>query len=392
MPARMMIAVLLLSAMSTLAADVPIVITGPTQVDQLPRAKGVENIEIFRASRESPQTSDGKGWTYHHHVDMGCWKGRLYVAWNSCEKDEDVWPSRELYSTSSDGRKWSEPAELFPQGVSTAQRMYFFQAPNGRMLAIAGLRTSTDAVAEAKKGGMVVREIAADHSLGRVFTLRSPPELDVPVPASFRDSPDKEFVAAGEVLLANKPFLEQQDYGTLLGDRRMKWHDLNTWPADEPSREHFPNRFGKAISFFHRRDGALVGVMKWGWVIVSHDEGETWSAPVRPPTLVAGMAKTWGQRTADGRYALVYNPDLLNRYPLVAVSGDDGITFGTMRIVNGEVPPLRYPGLHKVVGPQYVRGISEWAGDGSWKDEALWVAYSMGKEDIGVSRIPLPIE
>ena len=44
--------------------------------------------------------------------------------------------------------------------------MYFFHAPNGRMLALAGLRTSPDTATEVKKGGLVVREIRADHSLG----------------------------------------------------------------------------------------------------------------------------------------------------------------------------------------------------------------------------------
>src|ERR1051326_2927395 len=102
------------------------------------------------------------------------------------------------------------------------------------------------------------------------------------------------------------------------------------------------------------------------------------------------MAKVWGQRTADGRYILAYNPDLEARYPLVEVSGDDGITFANMRVVHGELPPLRYPGKYKAPGPQYVRGISEWSGDGSWTDRAAWLAYSVNKEDIWVSRVPLP--
>ena len=72
------------------------------------------------------------------------------------------------------------------------------------------------------------------------------------------------------------------------------------------------------------------------------------------------------------------------------VHGDDGITFGDMRIVNGDRPPIRFPGLYKVEGPQYVRGISEWSTDGSRKDDAVWIAYSMNKEDIWVSRVPVP--
>jgi hypothetical protein len=377
--------IVLLTAGSIVWAEEPLHVVGPTTpINGLPVVEGVKHVEVFHASPD--------GWTYNHHVDMAAWKGRLYVGWDSCERDEDVGVSRELYATSGDGVTWSGPALLFPQGVSTAMRMYFFVAPSaGRMLAIAGSRTSRDTVAEARKGGLVVREVRADHSLGEVYTLRGAGDAAAGhAPPVYTSAPDRGFVASCEELLNNRPFLEQQDYGRLLGERRMKWHDVSQWPADEPSRAHFPNRFGKGMSFFHRRDGALVGVMKWGWVTVSRDEGETWSQPVRPATLVAGMAKTWGQRAGHGRYVLLYNPDLEKRFPLVMVHGDDGVTFGDMRVVRGDVPPIRHPGLYKVEGPQYVRGISEWSTDGSWKDDGIWVAYSMGKEDIWVSRIPPP--
>jgi len=383
------------------AAD-PIRIEGPEQASvdlNLPNgglesARGVANIQVFRASRGAPQLADGKGWTYHHHVDLAAWKGRLYLAWNSTEKDEDVGISRELYSTSTDGFQWEPPRELFPMGSSTASRMYFFRAPNGRMLVIAGLRTSAERMTERMKGALVVREILSDHSLGPVHVLIPPadPAGAKPLPR-YQDATDKQFIEACQQLLANKPFLEQADYGNLLGgDRRMKWHDLEDWPADEPSRSEF-NRFGKAMAFYHRKDGALVAVMKWGWVLVSRDEGGTWTSPVRPSTFVSGMAKAWPQRTGDGRYAIAYNPDLQRRYPLVMVHGDDGVSFRDMRVVHGDVPPLRYPGLYKSPGPQYVRGISEWSSDGSFADakNAMWVCYSVNKEDIWVSRVPLPL-
>jgi hypothetical protein len=168
----------------------------------------------------------------------------------------------------------------------------------------------------------------------------------------------------------------------------MKWHDLTAWPADEPSRADFPNRFGKAMCFFHRKDGVLVDVMKWGWVTLSRDEGETWTQPTRPPTLITGMAKVWAQKTPSGKYILIYNPDPEKRYPLVMVQGDDGITFHDMRIINDAHAPMRFPGLYKVEGAQYPRGISAWSTDNSRHDDAVYVAYSVGKEDIYVSRLP----
>jgi hypothetical protein len=332
-------------------ADDPIRIEGPT--NNLPAAHA-QSFELFHASK-----TNGLGYTYNHHVDMACWRGRLYVAWSSAQKDEDTWPWRELYSTSTDGRSWSAPAELFPQGVSTPLRMYFFHAPNGRMLAVAGQRRGETHLTEKLKISLVVREIRADHTLGPLFA---------PL-ASATNAADAGFAEACRQLLANRPFLAQQDYGNLLGDQRGPFVEL------------------KAPSFFHRKDGALVGIGKRGFTVVSTDDGRSWSAPVQPATLVTGNAKVWGQRTPDGRYALVYNPHPVNRFPLVMVSGDDGVTFRDMRIVNGELPPRRFEGAHKNPGPQYVRGISEWATDRSRDEDGFWIAYSMNKEDIWVSHI-----
>jgi hypothetical protein len=202
---------------------------------------------------------------------------------------------------------------------------------------------------------------------------------------------DPGFIEACDQLLANRPYLEQQDYGTALRERRMKWHDVANWTTVDEYTRGRADFFGKAFSFFHRKDGALVGIAKLGFVVTSTDEGETWSPPMRPRSLITGGAKVWGQRTSDGRYALVYNPHPSERFPLVVVHGDDGVTFSGMRVVFGDKPPLRHPGLNKVAGPQYVRGISEWSNDGSWKDPAMWVAYSVNKEDIWVSRIPVPL-
>src|SRR4051812_33048109 len=99
----------------TAQAEDPIHILSAPQIDfsrtdgGLAKYPGAQTFTVWKPLAENP------GWTYHHHPDIACWHGRLYVAWDSCEKDEDVWPSKELYSTSTDGEHWSAPAELFPQ-------------------------------------------------------------------------------------------------------------------------------------------------------------------------------------------------------------------------------------------------------------------------------------
>jgi len=335
--------------------------------------------------------ADGKGFTYHAHPDLACWKGRLYLAWGSSEKDEDAWPSRELYSTSVDGKTWSPPVELFPQGTSTPLRMYFYLAKNGRMLAVAGLRTFTNKkVTERSKDGMVVREILANHTLGKVCTLHqggTVPETNIP--DRYMNSGDRGFVAACHELLDNHVFLEQQDHGVMHVGKEMKWHDRDAWRTARNADAQMD--FGKAISFYRRKDGARVAVGMHGVVTVSKDEGKTWSEPARPPTLPATDGKIWGQRTADNRYALAYIPST-SRLPIAVASSDDGITFSNMAIVFNEEFPVRYEGLKKGQGVHHIRGISEWASDNSRKEQVMWLTFSVNKEDIWVSQIPLPIK
>jgi hypothetical protein len=68
---------------------------------------------------------------------------------------------------------------------------------------------------------------------------------------------------------------------------------------------------------------------------------------------------------------------------------DDGLDYKNLLLVNGEIPAMRYGGSYKSYGPQYVRGIQE--RDGKPLDGKMWVTYSMNKEDIWVSSIPVPV-
>lgn len=365
----------------------------PTMADGgLPPLPGVRSCCVFRASRDTKP--DVLGYTYHHHVDMACWKGKLYVGWNTCLKDEDLWPSRELLSVSDDGVHWSDPVEMFPQGVSMPLRMYFYLAPNGRMLIIAGLRPDEGETIEDNKRGLVVRELYADHTLGVVFTLQ-PQEATVRGPM-FDASPDSGFVEACRALLADRVYLEQQDRGKLLGDRAMKWHDAVNWPGGvlpgtKEGEENVKWTFGKALSFYRRPDSAVVGICKMGWTVVSTDDGRTWSTPVVPSTLITGKAKVFAQNHRDGSMSLAYNPSTSQRWPLAIVRSTDGVEFSGMRIVQGELPIQRYDGRFRSIGPQYVRGLSQWSDDGSRDEPFTWLVYSMNKEDIWVSRVSLPI-
>ena len=96
-----------------------------------------------------------------------------------------------------------------------------------------------------------------------------------------------------------------QDCGNVLDpSQRMKWSDPRKWEGGAPLKKAADN-FGKAMCFFERKEGAIVGVGKTRWVTISPDGGRTWARPVRPEWLVSGMGKVWGPKTSGGHYALI---------------------------------------------------------------------------------------
>ena len=71
------------------------------------------------------------------------------------------------------------------------------------------------------------------------------------------------------------------------------------------------------------------------------------------------------------------------------LTSDDGVTFRDPHAVHEDLPKARYEGHAKAPGASYHRGLSKWNDDGSWKDDALWLVYSLNKEDIRIVRVPI---
>ena len=194
----------------------------------------------------------------------------------------------------------------------------------------------------------------------------------------FTDSNDKGFKEACQALLNDKL-------------KTLQWIDEDRGLDNFYTLKDSINTV-QATSYFHRKDGKVVALWKWSYAALSDDEGASWSKPVRIPSLIMAGGKQWGQRTKDGRYVICYNPIETQpyRYPLIAITSDDGITFDSMCVVHGEVPPRRFMGENKDFGPCYVRGITE--GEATPPGNDLWLAYTVNKEDVWVSRVPLPIQ
>lgn len=360
---------------------------------------GVRSYQAVRANRSRPELADGSGWTYNHAPMLAYWRGRFYLEYLSCPVHEHVPPGQTLLTTSADGRRWSKPVvlfppyrlerehrypdgELLPAGTYCVmhQRMGFYAASNGRLLALGfyGFCPLPSVSPNNGKGiGRVVREIREDGSFGPIHFIRLNRhagwhERNVQYPM-YNESEEEGFRAACRELLADRI-------------ATLQW-----WEEDRSPDGFYAVEKGAALSAYRLTDGRVVGLWKHSLYAVTADEGASWSEPERSPSLIMAGGKIWGQRTSDSRYALVYNPSPVgnHRWPLAVVTGDDGLTFDGMLVVNGEVPPRRYYGQHKNYGLSYTRGIE--AADGPPPNGSMWIAYSANKEDIWISEVPVPI-
>lgn len=357
-------------------------------------AVGVESIQVMRANRKHGGLDGDSGWTYNHAPNLAYWNGKFYLQYLSNPKDEHIAPGHTLIMTSVDGRRWEKPRVLFPPyqapagvkipfgytGYMMHQRMGFYTAPNGRLLTLAFYGHTEDPF---QKGGIgrVVREIYKDGGLGPIYFIKYEThanwnESNTAFPF-YTKSKDTGFVAACNALLKDKL-------------KVLQWKDEDD-DGDPKYALNEDDNFLAALSYFHRKDGKVVMLGKKSRAALSEDEGAGFSYPVKVPTLIMSGGKNWGQKTKDGRYAMVYNPidNSEYRYPLIIVTGEDGIIFDNMLLVQGEVPPRRFFGRWKDFGPSYTRGIVE--GNGNPRGNDMWITYSMNKEDMWVTRIPVPV-
>jgi hypothetical protein len=367
---------------------------------QLTPIVGASHYQVLRANRSHPEFAEDYGWTYNHAPMLAYWRGQFYLQYLSDPVGESVPPGQTLLTRSRDGLHWDKPQVIFPvydipdgvyQGPPDAplppgsqsvmhQRMGFYTAPDGRLLTLGFYGICPNVYVGPNDGrgiGRVVREVHPDGTYGPIYFLRYNRhagwnESNTHYPF-YTQSPDAGFVSACNALLSN-PLMT------------LQW-----WEEDRSPDGFYAVEGYKALCTYHLPDGRVAGLWKWSKTALSADEGQTWSPVQDAPSLIMAGAKVWGQRTPDGRYALLYNPSLsdCHRWPLAVVSSDDGLNYDDMLLVNGHVSPRRYAGQYKGFGLNYVRGIDE--GNGVPPGDAFWVAYSMNKEDMWVSRIPTPL-
>ncbi len=380
-----------------------------------------------------------KGWTYNHQPMLAYWQGRFWMHYLSGPLGEHIPSSITWLQTSTNGYQWSAPEVLFPEYELPAdilsgkkkiynadgslhkvsdmkeypnqfrreglkaimhQRVgwYVSSAETGsRLLAIGNYGICLHRKDDPNDGngiGRVVREVYSDGSMGPVYFFYYNHGWDASTTnfPHFTKAKDKKFRQAVQEIL----------------DSPLYWMQF----VEECDRQdpHLPlNKEYKAFCYYTLPDEQTI-VSLWKHALTSHSEdgGVTWDTLVhRAPGFVNSNAKIWGQRTSDGLYATVYNPSEY-RWPLGISLSADGLNYKTLNLVHGDITQMRYGGNYKSNGPQYTRGIlptysghlsadgkhydsHPLAGNGTPADGDLWVSYSVNKEDMWVSHIPVPV-
>lgn len=382
-------------------------------------AVGASNYQVMRANRTRPEDADGFGNTYNHAPMLTFWRGNFYLEYLSNPVSEHTGGGQSFIVKSNDGINWGKPQTSFPvirvpageyecadgTVIEVAdgtfgfmhQRMGFYHTKDDRLIVSGfyGHAPHHDICPWRNFGmGRVVREVFEDGRLGPVYFIRyldysGWTQAKLPFPF-YKHAEDKSFIAACDELLAEKFVTEQwtEEHGpadTAIG-LKIKKEEPN-----EGTAANTPFESASSFCWYHIDENTVVALWKQGKVGISTDGGLNWDIRYEP-TFVTSGAKSWGQKTEDGKFAICYDNSLSSehRYPLVVVTSDDGIEFNDMACVFGELPPKRYDGIYKDFGPQYIRGICQ--GHQEYPNGAVWICHSINKEDIGVTRIPLPIK
>jgi len=338
-------------------------------------AVGTQNVQVVRSAPDNPSLTDGSDTIYRHHQMIAHWGGRFWVTHDG---------SGTRVSWSSDGLSWSQADSATLFTGCNHHRMGFYVASSGRLLALHWTGTQ-----KGGQGTRVVREILGPGSFGPVYGIKDNYKGPAPNKSfpSYTTALGGGFKAACAELLASGPY-------------RQQWQEEDQDPTFYAVSSNDGRDEWKAFSWYRLPDQRIAGFWKGIYTTVS--SGPAWvdgqvPKPVQDTTFRCNTgAKTWSERTEDGRYAFVgcaNDADDRRRWPLAVTTATDGLSFKTpYLVVAGDIPPARYEnaqGDDKNAGPQYVRGISPGNGDPPGSD--LWLTYSMNKEDIWVAAVPLPI-
>ena len=376
----------------------------------------LDNIETTTLHTGTPEMG-----TFNHHSHITYFKGGFYAIWDIQARDEHGPGQHGLLRRSTDqGKTWTPVEELFPamdryipssEALTPGRYRGRIQTSNGFAVVDDVLYAITEVddhrgtnVRNRKRfhAGRLCRSINSDGGLGELFWLT---EVAPEAVKGFPSYP------AGDPKLVKKinqyfqqPGNEiQLDFSSPVPESAPGdvWTPFPISDDNHRLIEQVPS-YRAADGTWVRlyRDGGLLGVeipdqgtrttleeskSRRNYASYSFDNCKTWTVPTRT-SFPDACAKSNAGRLPDGQVYVINNVLPLSTKhggrSLLGISlSRDGLNFDRVAVIRFVVPPQRYEGRAKGIGFQYPHSVV--VGD------SLWVMYSVNKEDIQVTRIPL---
>jgi glycerophosphoryl diester phosphodiesterase len=313
------------------------------------------------------------GYKFCHHPNLVIFRDRLYCMWSNGLADEDSPGQRILYSSSLDGHTWTEPVVLGDdkRGKGTCVAAGFHVSGQTLVayytaLGATHFHPDTALMAQTSQDG---KTWSKPQRITDGFYITGPRQLG-----------NARLLLAGEHVGDSRKtkrmrILLSHERGGLgeWQDARIKPSDLSVFGFTEPT-------------LYARQDGTIVMALRnysgHLYASQSSDEGQTWTVPTRTD-FPDSLARSCAGNLPDGTAYIINNPmpKRLDRSLLAIALSQDGVTFDRALLIRGGPTQRRYDGRQKLDGWQYPNAIV-------WKD-CLYVAYSINKEDLGVTQIAL---
>lgn len=356
-------------------------------------APGLTNYTILTPDGTTPTESSLTSHRYHHHTRIATHNGRVWVAFSSAGTNEGA--SGEMVvakSSGDDGATWSSPLLVVPAqstfteaGPSTpaGSRISYprsFVKYNGDLYLVSAI----DDVLGANNNigaALVATKCNDDGSMGPLFRI-----------STETYTPQSGFSEIGyDATLGPSLFASTALYGVWGGSTPnnaasswIGWKSQSGETYVEPTTIDL-NESGTSLLRLWRKASVTSSTSTVLWSQRSIDSGTTWT-PLIATGIPNNPSATAGIRLSDGRIALVGNPwnmSSVNRDPLYLAifNGTTGLIEHIYAVRQGLSGIPTYAGTSKGGGAQYP-GI---AYDGT----NLWISYSIAKESIGVTKIPL---
>jgi len=357
----------------------------------------LENLKTTTLLKATPETG-----TWNHHQHIFYVSGVFYAVWDTQIRDENGAGQHGVMRRSTDqGKTWTPVEPLFPPSARNVpaadpypetrfQTFSGFAIVDGVLYAVTDVAEWTTAgkkkVKPRRKIGRMCRSIQSDGTLGLIFWLL--PTAPKPV-EGFPAYPagDPAHVAKIEHYFRQPGQEIQLDFAP----RAHPDSDDNHVMAEPvPS---YQLRDGTWVRLY--RDSGARGARtlkeeeatksRRNYASFSFDGGRTWTVPTRT-SFPDACARSNAGKLPDGQVYVINNVLPLatkqGGRSLLAISlSRDGLNFDRMAVIRFLPPPLRHEGRSKVVGYAYPHSVIV--------GEHLWVIYSVNKEDIEITRIPL---